>query len=224
MRILIGVLGAVAVGLLVLLILPLLGVNIGFGPFASAEPSASASASASASTGPSGSEPASPSGSGTASIGPTFTPTPPDEGWICGLPVTLAATGPAILHTTDISVSTHPDFDRISFEYQEAGSPAFEMRNARPPFTKDPSGLPMTVNGSNFMRITLNGATKLADDGSLTYDGPTNFEPDFPQLVQLIEQGDFEAVNSWYVGLDGGDCIRAAVVTGPSRIIIDVQH
>ena len=39
-----------------------------------------------------------------------------------------------------------------------------------------------------------------------------------------IEQGDFEALNSWYVGLDGGDCIRAAVVTGPSRIIIDVQH
>lgn len=224
MRILIGLLGAVAVVLLVLLVLPLFGVQLGFGPFASAEPSASASASASASGSPSGSEEASPSGSGAESIAPTSTPTPPDEGWICGLPVTLAASGAAIHHTTDINVSTHPDYDRISFTYLESGSPAFEMRNTRPPFTHDPSGLPMTVNGSSFMRITLNGATKLADDGSLTYSGPTNFEPGFPQLVQLIEQGDFEAQTSWYVGLDGGDCIRAAVVTGPSRIIIDVQH
>ncbi len=65
----------------------------------------------------------------------------------------------------------------------------------------------MTVNGTSFMQLTLTAATKLADDGSLTYTGPTNFEPGFPQLVQLIERGDFEAVNSWYLGLNGGDCI-----------------
>ena len=70
----------------------------------------------------------------------------------------------------------------------------------------------MTVSGTNFAEIVLGGATKLADDGSLTYTGPTNFEPGFPQLVQLIERGDFEAVNSWYVGLNGGDCVRAAVL------------
>ena len=45
-----------------------------------------------------------------------------------------------------------------------------------------------------------------------------------PQLVQLVERGDFEAVNTWYMGLDGGDCLRAATLTDPSRIVIDVQH
>ncbi len=138
--------------------------------------------------------------------------------------MTLAASGPAVVHTSDVSVSAHPDYDRITFTYVEAGAPAFEMRTTRPPFTQDPSGLPMTVAGSSFMRITLNGATKLADDGSITYDGPTNFQPNYPQLIQLIEQGDFEAQNSWYVGLDGGNCIRAAVQTNPSRIVIDIQH
>ena len=115
-------------------------------------------------------------------------------------------------------------FDRITFEYIEDDSPGFEIRPTDPPFTQDGSGQPMTVNGSSFMQLTLTAATKLADDGSLTYTGPTNFEPGFPQLVQLIERGDFEAVNSWYVGLNGGDCTRAAVLTGPSRIVIDVQH
>jgi hypothetical protein len=82
----------------------------------------------------------------------------------------------------------------------------------------------MTVHGSPVLEITLRGATKLGDDGSLTYTGPTEFEPGFPQLVHLIERGDFEAVNSWYVGLDGGDCIRADLLTDPSRIVIDLQH
>ena len=45
-----------------------------------------------------------------------------------------------------------------------------------------------------------------------------------PRGVHLVERGDFEAVNSWYVGLNGGDCIRAAVLTQPSRIVIDLQH
>jgi hypothetical protein len=217
----IGVLLVVAVILVILLVLPLLGVPIGFGPFASHPPTPSASASPSVAASPS--EAASPS-TAPASQEPTATPTAPDEGFICGLPVTLAATGGVLAHTADVRVGTHVGYDRIVFEYAEDGTPAFEMRTASPPYVQDASGLPMTVNGSPVMEITLNGATKLADDGSLTYTGPTEFAPGFAQLVHLIERGDFEAVNSWYVGFDGGDCIRAAVLTDPSRLVIDLEH
>lgn len=220
-RVAIGVLLVTAVMLVILLVLPLLGVPIGFGPFASQAPSPSASASPSVA--PSPSETASPS-TPPASIFPTPTPTAPDEGWICGLPITLAATGGVLAHTADVRVGAHTDYDRITFEYVEDGTPAFEMRTTRPPYVEDASGLPMTVHGSPVMEITLNGATKLADDGSLTYTGPTEFEPGFVQLVHLVERGDFEAVNSWYVGFNGGSCVRAAVLTDPSRIVIDLQH
>jgi hypothetical protein len=215
-RVAIAILAVAALVLVVFLLLPLFGINTGIGPFASQSPSPSASAA------PSTSASAIPSAS--AAVTPTATPTAPDEGWICGLPVTLAATGGVVAHTTDVRVGTHVGYDRIVFEYLEDGTPAFEMRTARPPFTQDASGLPMSVNGSPVMQITLNGATKLADDGSLTYTGDTEFEPGFAQLVHLIERGDFEAVNSWYVGFNGGDCIRAAVLTDPSRIVIDLQH
>jgi hypothetical protein len=129
-----------------------------------------------------------------------------------------------VVHTADVRIGTHDGYDRITFEYLEDGTPEFDMQTASPPFTQDASGNPMTVNGSPVMQITLQGATKLADDGSLTYTGATEFEPGFPQLVHLIERGDFEAVNSWYVGLNGGDCMRAIVLTDPSRLVVDVQH
>lgn len=220
LRIAIGVVLVVVVLLVILLVLPLLGVPIGFGPFASQTPTQSASASPSIE--PSPSESASPSIP--ASNVPTAAPTSPESGFVCGVPVTLPAVGAAPAHTADVRVGTHGGYDRIVFEYVEDGTPAFEMRTAEPPYVEDASGLPMTVHGSPVMQITLSGATRLADDGSLTYTGPTEFEPGFAQLVHLVERGDFEAVNSWYVGFNGGDCIRVVVLTDPSRVVIDLQH
>lgn len=195
---------------------------------AACQPSASSSESSSPSVGPSASGESSASGGETAgpssSATPAATPSPTDAGWICGLRVTLAATGASVVHVVDVRVGTHTDYDRIVFEFAEVGTPAFLSQHASPPFVKDPSGLPMTVAGSNVLELNLNGATKVADDGTLTYTGPTDFTPGFPQLAQLVERGDFEAVNTWYLGLDGGDCLRAAVVSDPSRLVIDVQH
>jgi hypothetical protein len=218
------ILGVLALVLVIFLLLPLFGINTGIGPFASSSPvpSPSASPSAAESVEPSASADASASADG--SVAPSATPTAPDAGWICGLPVTVAATGGSIVHTGDVRVGTHTDYDRIAFEYLDPGSPAVEIRTAHPPFAKDPSDLPMTVNGSPVLLLTLNGATKMAADGSSTYTGPTDFSPGFPQLVQLVERGDYEAVNSWYIGLDGGDCVRVEVLTGPSRVVIDIQH
>jgi hypothetical protein len=131
-----------------------------------------------------------------------------------------------VARLADVRVSTHPGFDRIVFEFIEDGTPAYRLEPAAPPFVKDPSGQPMTVNGSDFLLIALFGGTKVADDGSLIYTGPTEFEPSFPQLVHLTERGDFEATSSWYVGMaDSPDgCFRAFELSDPSRIIIDIEH
>jgi hypothetical protein len=223
-RVAIGVLLVVAVGLVILLVLPLLGVPVGFGPFASIAPSPSVSVSPSLAPSPSEQPSASASAGSSASNAPTATPTAPDQGFICGFEVTLAATGGTVAHTADVRVATHAGYDRIVFEYLEDSTPAFEIDDARPPYTQDPSDQPMTVSGSPVLEIILNGATKLANDGTITYTGPTEFLPRFPQLTHLTERGDFEAVNTWYVGLNGGNCVRAAVLTDPSRIVVDVQH
>jgi hypothetical protein len=188
------------------------------GPSASDSPGASPSATAVESTPAASGEPS-------ASAEPAPTPARSAElpAYICGLEITSPASI-GIAHTADVRVGTHSGYDRVVFEYLEAGTPAFRIGRASPPFTKDPSGLPMAVNGSNVLEIVLNGGTKVADDGSPTYTGPTNFEAAYPQLVHLVERGDFEGVNTWYLGLDGGECLRAYVLSDPSRIVIDIQH
>lgn len=121
-------------------------------------------------------------------------------------------------------VGTQSGYDRIVFEFIEDGTPEFRIEAAEPPFSMDPSGMPMAVNGSAFLQIILNGGTKVGDDGSPTYTGATEFGPGFDQLVDLIERGDFEAINNWYVGMAGEGCLRAFVLSDPSRIVIDLEH
>lgn len=102
--------------------------------------------------------------------------------------------------------------------------PGYSLEYVRPPLTQMPSDLPMEVPGSTFMELVLQGGTKLDEDFNLVYDGPTRFEPGFPMLIALYERGDFEAVSSWYVGVDREPCIRVFTLTDPPRLVIDLQH
>jgi hypothetical protein len=60
--------------------------------------------------------------------------------------------------------------------------------------------------------------------GVETYDGRTDFKPEFPQLTELIEGGDFEAVSTWYIGLESASCVRVLILADPSRLVIDIEH
>ena len=167
--------------------------------------------------------PGEPSASGSAEPIDSDTPSGGLPAFVCDLPITGAASI-GLAHLADVRVGTHAGYDRIVFEFMEDGTPEFRIEAAEPPFTMDPSGMPMAVNGSTFLQIVFNGGTKVGDDGSPTYTGPTEFGPGFDQLVDLIERGDFEAVNNWYVGMAGEGCLRALVLSDPSRVVIDLEH
>ena len=201
-------------------------------------PSASASASPSASAGlPSASvEPsisASVEESPPASAGPTGSgeAEPADdelEPFSCEMPVDRSGSA-GHAQITDVRVATHDDYDRIVFEFVGPGGsdalPAYTVEEAEPPFVQDGSGLPVAVNGEQFLRIYLFGGTKLSPAGGLTYTGSTDFDEEMPRLDELIEIGDFEAISTWVAGLNDGDgCYRVFTLTGPSRLVIDVEH
>lgn len=188
------------------------GASPSLGPSASAIASASAGESASASE--------------AASTAPSFVATAaPSESLIpfaCLPSVSIpATTGRAQI--TDVRVGTHAGYDRVTFEFA-AGIPQTTIEGALPPFFADPSDLPLDVAGTAFLKVTMNGGTKVTPEGGITYTGPTNFEPAFDRLVQLREGGDFEALSTWYLGLDGGSCFRVLTLAGPSRLVIDVEN
>jgi hypothetical protein len=195
-------------------------------PSPSLAPSASAgsSATSSASAGPSAPASASASSepSGTASATATAAPTDSLPSFACVLSVSITATTDRA-QITDVRVGTHAAYDRVTFEFA-SGIPQTTVTGVAGPFYADPSGLLLDVAGTAFLQVTMNGGTKVTPDGGVTYAGPTNFEPGFDQLVQLVQGGDSEALSTWYLGLDGGGCYRVLTLASPSRLVIDIEH
>jgi hypothetical protein len=140
----------------------------------------------------------------------------------CSLPAHAAATIDRA-QITRIAVAAHESYDRIVFEFQ-AGLPEYTIERAVPPLIADASGLPIAVKGASFLRIVLHGGTVTLPDGGVSYDGPKDFSPTAPSLIELKSGGDFEAVATWYAGLSAERCIRVFTLTAPSRLVIDVEH
>jgi hypothetical protein len=144
----------------------------------------------------------------------------------CELPIVEDATV-ARANITDVRVGEHDGYDRVVFEFAQ-GLPEITVDRATPPFTHDASGMPIDVAGDSFLRLTMRGGTKQTDTGTSSYDGPTEFEPDFEVLEHLVEAGDFEGQSTWYFGLDDDDgvCVRVIGLEGDGspRLVIDLEH
>lgn len=158
----------------------------------------------------------------TPSTAPTSEPTDDLGAFTCELPISGAGTVPRA-QITDVRVGSHAGYDRVVIEFDE-GIPPYTLDEATPPLLADPSGMEMDVEGLAFWSLVLQGGTRLNMDGSLSYDGRTDFTPDFPALAELVEAGDFEAVSSWYIGLDDTTCARVLTLADPARLVIDIQQ
>jgi len=145
----------------------------------------------------------------------------------CNLPASLPATVDRA-QILDVRVGSHgagpSGYDRMVFEFKGPGIPKVTLRAGTPPFTQDPSGLPLPVRGSSFLVLVLHGATGITPEGTITYTGPTDFTPGLPALTEFRQAGDFEAVSEWVAGLAGPSCHRLFVLQNPTRLVIDVQH
>ena len=179
----------------------------------SAEPTTSAAPTAAV---PTVSPTASPSESATAA------PTADLPGFTCSPSTGLAATTPRAT-ITDVRIGTHDGYDRVVFEF-DAGIPTVTVAAALPPFYADASGLPVVVIGTAFLRVTMTGASAADPDGVVAYGGPYSFTPGFPRLAHLVRGGDFEGVSTWYIGLNGGSCLRVIAMESPSRLVIDLEQ
>ena len=159
---------------------------------------------------------------------PTNVPTPHVSAppFACGEPVGRPGTVP-LARINGLSVVNAGGVGRITFTFRSAGNvaaiPEVEIRPAAPPFSKDPSGLPLEVAGTAFLEIVLHGGTALDESYQPTYEGPVDFAPGGSPIVEMKRAGDFEAVSSWVVGLDGPSCVRILPLDGTSRLVIEIS-
>jgi hypothetical protein len=86
-------------------------------------------------------------------------------------------------------------------------------------FTQDASGQQVTLAGSAGLAVTLHDTSSHG-----TYTGPTDLQPaGTANLREARQLGDFEGVVTWGLGLAHPGCFRAFTLSGPSRLVVDVQ-
>jgi hypothetical protein len=140
--------------------------------------------------------------------------------------------GGVFTNLTDVRVGAHHGFDRIVFEFSapepnpggKGGIPSYEIRQAKPPFMQDGSGLPVDVYGDAFVHLVMQGSAGYDFDGNPTYAGPRILTPGFGTLAQAVQTGDFEATMSWVLGLSRTTCWQVQELRNPARLVIDFHH
>jgi hypothetical protein len=117
-----------------------------------------------------------------------------------------------------VSVGHHDTFDRVVFSFSSR-HPGYRVRYV-PAVTADPSGKPVTLEGSAFIRVAMSSVASgpagapPAPQGTIT--------PDFPMLRQVKGAGDFEGTVSFGLGLASTSGFRVFTLSGPDRLVVDV--
>lgn len=134
----------------------------------------------------------------------------PQSGGLAGVSATVSA----------VRVAHHNGYDRLVFELAASASGAVPPYQLTPQssshFTRDASGQPVTLQGSAGIRAVFRNTTV----GSGV---PGDIKAELPAIREVANIGDFERVTSYGIGLSSGACFRVSELSGPSRVVIDVQ-
>lgn len=213
----------------------LAGCDGGSGGGTATTPTTGGAASASAGTTPSGSVPPDrPADTQQSGSGRTGTATTGGGGGLAAptatTDVTWTGTGsgtPAAVLTA-VRVADQGSFDRLVLQFDRPIS-GYRVGYV-PAVDEDPSGRPVPLQGTAFLRIVVQGAT--ADNAyqaggdipHASYPGPRTLTPGLPAIRQVADAGDFESVLSFGVGLAHRTGFRVSRLDGPARLVLDVAH
>ena len=119
--------------------------------------------------------------------------------------------------------AAQPDVDRLAFEFDTDGLPAWTVEYVNKPVLNCGSGEPVKVAGEAFLQISFAGAQAHAENGKST-SGPKRRV--LPQTIahELVRTCDFEGEVTWVVGVSRPNPYTARTMSAPSRLVIDIAH
>jgi hypothetical protein len=127
---------------------------------------------------------------------------------------------------TDIRTGRQPCADRVVFEFNGAAPPGFTVEYQPGPFTFGESSEPLAIDGSAFLVVRFYPASNFdlsKPDAPQTSTTPDRATPSGLSHVREIRRlEDFEAVMVWVIGLDSSRPFTVAMLTGPSRVYVDI--
>src|SRR6267143_2932629 len=127
-------------------------------------------------------------------------------------------TGSAAGTVYDVRVAHHNGYDRLVIGFPTASAmPQYQLnRQSTTHFVRDASGQPVTLQGSAGVRLVLRNS-------DIVSGSPSDLKPNLPEIKEVAQIGNFERVVSYGVGLATPACVRVLELSGPTRLVIDVQ-
>ena len=140
-----------------------------------------------------------PTSAASATVSSSATPLPTSTATVSASP---PASATALL--TDVAVGAHDGFTRVVFTFSNQ-VPGYVAGYAQPPFQQSGSGRTVEVKGDAFVKVRMERAATAdlsAASAQPTYTGPSHV-PGTGVVSEVTKTGDFEAVMTWVIGLQG---------------------
>lgn len=129
---------------------------------------------------------------------------------------------------TNVTATKGAQHTRVIFEFRDA-MPGYKVDYGQRPITQDGSGDEVTIEGDQVLLVRFEPASGFDLEGRRggqpTYTGPKritvggNSDP----VREVVQVGDFEAVLTWAIGLNGKRPFRVTTATDPSALVVDVK-
>jgi hypothetical protein len=118
----------------------------------------------------------------------------------------------------DVKIAHHDGYDRLVIGFPTTNTmPEYQLnRQTTAHFVRDASGQPLVLDGSAGIRVVLRNA-------DIVTGSPSDLKPNLPAIREVAQIGNFERVVSYGVGLTAPTCVRVLELSGPTRLVIDVQ-
>jgi hypothetical protein len=130
------------------------------------------------------------------------------------------ALDPVVLR--DVRAASQAAFDRVVFEFETASVPGYRIAYAESPALRCGSGETVSVQGVQLI-VRLSPAQAHTEAGTVTVkEQERHFT--LPVLRELEVSCDFEGEVSWVLGLTARRPFRVSELSGPARLVVDIQH
>ncbi|MES3024105.1 MAG: hypothetical protein V4857_21265 [Pseudomonadota bacterium] len=113
--------------------------------------------------------------------------------------------------------------DRLVFEFDSTGLPAWHVEYVDKPVRDCGSGDPVPVAGDAWLQIRFTGAQAHTEQGAST-SGPRRRALSQTLARELVRTCDFEGEVTWVIGVARPNPYKTLALTGPSRLVVDIAH
>jgi hypothetical protein len=124
-----------------------------------------------------------------------------------------------------VRAAGHGGVDQVVFEFSGA-APGYRVGYEAKPVREDGSGAEVALAGGFALAVRMDNASAYHLEGDAshpTYTGPKRISPSgTANVVELVNNGDFEGVLSWTLGVRDKAGFKVTLLSSPPRLVVDV--